>query len=85
MEIAPVDRFDLRFESRRWQFADDNRSAIDAHFAAKQSANPALWNGRVLLAHRYDWQMGYAAAHSWKRILPASMLGGTGANRPPGS
>ena len=50
MDIAPVDRFDLRFEPRRWQFADDNRSAIDARFAAKQSANPALWNGRVLLA-----------------------------------
>jgi hypothetical protein len=53
-EIAPVDRFDLRFESRSWCFADDNRTAIDARFAAQQSANPALWNGRVLLAHQYD-------------------------------
>jgi hypothetical protein len=53
MEIAPVDRFDLRFEPRRWQFADDNRTAIDAHFLARQSANPALWNGRVLLAYEY--------------------------------
>ena len=52
-EIALVDRFDLRFETRRWQFADDNRTAIDARFAAKQNANPALWNGRVLLAHQY--------------------------------
>ena len=47
------ERFDLRFAPRPWPFADANRAAIDAHFAAKQKANPALWNGRVLLAHEY--------------------------------
>jgi hypothetical protein len=52
-EILAVERLELRFEPRAWAFADDNRAAIDAHFAAKQNANPALWNGRVLLAHEY--------------------------------
>ena len=48
-----IERFDLRFAPRPWPFADGNRAAIDAHFAAKQKANPALWNGRVLLAHEH--------------------------------
>jgi len=52
-EICQVARLDLRFEQRLWAFADDNRAAIDTSFAAKQKANPTLWNGRVLLAHEY--------------------------------
>jgi hypothetical protein len=53
-EILPAERLELRFEPRPWAFADDNRAAIDTHFAAKQKANTALWNGRVLLAHEYS-------------------------------
>lgn len=53
IQIAPFDRFDLRFEPRPWPFADANRAAIDARFTARKKANPALWNGRVLLAHDY--------------------------------
>ena len=53
LKILPVDRFDFRITPRPWPFADDNRAAIDAHFIDKQKANPALWNGRVLLAHEY--------------------------------
>ena len=52
-QVIPFERFDLRLEPRPWPFADDNRTAIDARFAAKQKVNPALWNGRVLLAHEY--------------------------------
>lgn len=53
-QVIPFERFDVRLEPRRWAFADDNQAAIDAHFAARQKANPALWNGRVLLAQEYD-------------------------------
>ncbi len=53
-QIVAFDRFDLRLVPRPWPFADANRSAIDARFAAKQKSNPALWNGRVLLAHEYE-------------------------------
>ena len=35
-EIVRVESLDLRFSPRRWRYADDNRAAIDAHFAAKQ-------------------------------------------------
>src|SRR5438105_2692741 len=37
-----------------WPFADKRRPEIDAHFAKLQREKPALWNGRVLLLHRYD-------------------------------
>jgi hypothetical protein len=57
-EIFHVDRLDFRLAPRAWAFADDNRAAIDAHFAAKQKANPALWNGRVLVAHEYESSNG---------------------------
>jgi hypothetical protein len=53
-QLIPFERFDIRLEPRRWAFAEENRAAIDAHFAAKQKANPALWNGRVLLAQEYE-------------------------------
>lgn len=52
--IVPFERFDLRYAPRAWAFADDNRAAIDAHFAAKQRARPALWNGRVLAAYQHS-------------------------------
>ena len=33
--------------------ASARRAAIDRHFASRQRERPALWNGRVLLVHRY--------------------------------
>ena len=48
-----VDRLDLRFEPKPWDFALARRAEIDAHFAALQREKPALYNGRVLLMHRY--------------------------------
>jgi 8-oxo-dGTP pyrophosphatase MutT (NUDIX family) len=32
-----------------WPFAETRRTEIDAYFRAAQAAQPALWNGRVLL------------------------------------
>src|SRR4029079_16722885 len=37
-----------------WDFAEKRRREIDMHFAALQQANPALWNGNVLLLHRSE-------------------------------
>lgn len=75
-EITPFERFDLRFAPRPWVFADANRAAIDARFAAKQRVKPALWNGRVLLAHEYEVAGGvcrgtcletdYASFDAWR-------------------
>jgi 8-oxo-dGTP pyrophosphatase MutT (NUDIX family) len=47
--IHRVNRLDLTVKPWRWPFAEDQRSAIDAYFAAQRVATPALWNGRVLL------------------------------------
>ena len=50
MDIVTLDRIAFRLERRPWPFAEDNRAAIDEHFRKAQAAQPALWNGRVLLA-----------------------------------
>ena len=51
--IVPVERLDLVLEPKPWGFADERRADIDAHFAKLKAEKPALWNGRVLLMHRY--------------------------------
>lgn len=53
ISIVPIDRLELRFAPRPWPFAEANRAAIDAHFAKLRRANPALWNGRILMLHDY--------------------------------
>src|SRR5262245_1252209 len=51
--IVPVERLELAFAPRPWPFAQERRTAIDGHFAALARANPALWNGRVLMLYRH--------------------------------
>jgi 8-oxo-dGTP pyrophosphatase MutT (NUDIX family) len=51
--IVPVERLELVFAPQPWLFARERRGEIDAHFAALQRANPALWNGRVLMLYRH--------------------------------
>ena len=75
MTVTMVERLDLRFEPKSWAFAEERRSEIDALFAEKQRANPRLWNGRVLLMHRFHIEAGvlhgafletdYASLNSW--------------------
>jgi 8-oxo-dGTP pyrophosphatase MutT (NUDIX family) len=61
--IIPIERLDLAFTPVRWAFAEERRAAIDAHFAMRQRENPALWNGRVLLMHRYAIDRGVMRGH----------------------
>ncbi len=56
--IFPIERFDLRVEPKVWDFATERRAEIDALFAQMQAQKPALWNGRVLLMHRYAFAAG---------------------------
>ena len=51
MDIVSLDRLDIRFDPRPWPFAETRRAEIDAHFRQAQAAQPALWNGRILLLH----------------------------------
>jgi 8-oxo-dGTP pyrophosphatase MutT (NUDIX family) len=53
LPVVAVERLDLRFVPRPWPFADAQRSAIDEYFARLRAEKPALFNGRVLLAHQH--------------------------------
>ena len=48
--IHRVTTLDLNVRPRRWPFAEERRTEIDAHFAIKQREKPKIWNGRILLA-----------------------------------
>jgi 8-oxo-dGTP pyrophosphatase MutT (NUDIX family) len=75
MTVTTVERLDLRFEPKSWAFAVERRTEIDALFAQKQRANPRLWNGRVLLMHRFSieadvlhgafLETDYASMNAW--------------------
>nr|WP_281493790.1 NUDIX hydrolase [Ancylobacter koreensis] len=57
MRLAPVPHV----------FPPDERAVIDAHFAARQRANPALWNGQVLVLESFGIDGGVLAG----RYTPA--------------
>ena len=74
--LFQVGRLDLRFTPKPWAFAEKRRADIDAFFETAQRANPALWNGRVLLMHHQRVADGvfsgdyletdYASFAAWK-------------------
>nr|WP_255607893.1 NUDIX hydrolase [Ancylobacter sp. Lp-2] len=43
----------MRLEPGGWDYADSRRAEVDAFFAAQTAANPALWNGRILVLARH--------------------------------
>lgn len=47
-----LDRLELSFTPKPWDFALTRRSEIAAYFADLQRRKPKIWNGRVLLLHR---------------------------------
>jgi hypothetical protein len=49
--VFRVDRLDMSFVPKRWEFADTRRAEIDELFVELKREKPALWNGRVLLLH----------------------------------
>jgi 8-oxo-dGTP pyrophosphatase MutT (NUDIX family) len=49
LPVIALDRIDIAFAPRRWPFAHERRTEIDAHFAARRAQQPQIWNGRVLL------------------------------------
>jgi 8-oxo-dGTP pyrophosphatase MutT (NUDIX family) len=53
IEIVALDRVEIALEPWRWEFAIARREDIGRHFAERRRARPELWNGRVLLVHRY--------------------------------
>jgi hypothetical protein len=53
VEIVKIDRMDVAVERWSWEFARTRRDEIDRNFARRCRERPTLWNGRVLLLHRY--------------------------------
>jgi hypothetical protein len=53
IQVVPVERLELAFAPTVWPFALQRRAGIDEHFAQLQRDKPQLWNGRVLLLHRF--------------------------------
>lgn len=54
IKIVSIEHLELAFEPKPWDFATSRRAEIDAHFEKLKAEKPALWNGRVLLMHRYE-------------------------------
>jgi 8-oxo-dGTP pyrophosphatase MutT (NUDIX family) len=50
--ITKVTAIDCVFEPMAWAWADREAAAIDTHWRRRQAANPAIFDGRVLLLHR---------------------------------
>ena len=42
------------YEPSAWAFAEENRERIDAHWDSLVSRKPALFNGKVLILHRWS-------------------------------
>jgi len=53
IEIYPIDRVEIAVEAWPWEFARARRDEIDRSFVERQREGLTLWNGRVLLLHRY--------------------------------
>jgi NUDIX domain len=65
-EIRALDRVEIIVESWRWDFANARADEIASHFAARQRERPALWNGRVLLMHRFAVENGVLRGASFE-------------------
>ena len=50
MTVVAIENIEISFVPWRWPYAERHRAEIEMSFAARQKQNPALWNGRTLLA-----------------------------------
>ncbi len=75
--ISHIDRLDLSFAPKPWDFAIERRSEIDEFFARLRREKPAIWNGRVLMLHHHAIKDGvlrgeyletdYASFAAWRQ------------------
>lgn len=70
LEILEVDRLECRFVDHHWGFAKERSDMIERHWEERRRANPALYDGLVLLACRVSRAIGEDGA----RILRMSLF-----------
>ena len=76
IEIAALDRAEVAVEPWSWRFTGERRGDIESYFARLQRERSGVWNGRVLLLHRYAIEQGtlrgacfetdYASFSAWR-------------------
>ena len=52
-QVIKLDRVEISAEPWRWEFAIAQRNEITRYFVHKKRKQPGLWNGQILLMHRY--------------------------------
>lgn len=52
IDVVKLKSVEIKIEPWAWDYAINNRNAIDQHFVCLLRQRSALWNGRVLLLHR---------------------------------
>jgi hypothetical protein len=52
-QITKLDRVEIAAEPWRWEFAMAQHNEITRYFAHQKRKQPGLWNGQILLLHRY--------------------------------
>jgi 8-oxo-dGTP pyrophosphatase MutT (NUDIX family) len=65
-EIVALEGVEIAVAPWRWEFAHARADDIARHFAARQRELPALWNGRVLLMHRFAVENGVLRGASFE-------------------
>jgi 8-oxo-dGTP pyrophosphatase MutT (NUDIX family) len=53
IQVVPVECLELAYAPLYWDFAQQRRGEIDAHFARLRQEKPELWNGRVLMLRHF--------------------------------
>jgi 8-oxo-dGTP pyrophosphatase MutT (NUDIX family) len=76
VEVIALDDAEISLETWQWPFAAQRRDEIDRHFARLLSARSGVWNGRILLLHRYAvidrklrgacFETDYASLCAWR-------------------
>src|ERR1700678_195194 len=65
-KIIALDRAEITVAPWPWDFALARAGEIARHFAARQRELPTLWNGRVLLMHRFTVDNGVLRGASFE-------------------
>lgn len=68
-----ITSLDLRLENSPWRFEQERAAEIDAHFSKVQAQKPDVWNGRILLMHRWAVS-GDTFSGAYREVNFASLL-----------